>query len=246
MMHYVAIAALCVLVYFLGVGALDRYRTDTYHGPQVAISAPTPSPAGKLAQYGAEAMNSVALAEALHNRDVQLSAAQQTIASAVSAYTGATARMAGALTAGLTQGPPKAQVITIQTKAEPTASFTVPSPSPNDDAIKRDLKEVLAQTTVNAKVDTSVNVSYQDKPFSPFSAAYTSDGASGAAVRLAHTRGLDLNGLALVNKGKPEVGFDVEHIFKGTSAGIGIGATYNSGEHRTGVQATVHIHIGSN
>lgn len=245
LMHYASVGLLLVLVYFLGSSLMTQYQVHAYHGPQVVAVAPTPSGVGVPAQAIASAMNSTALAAALRGQAVQLNATQQTISSAVSSFTGAAARMSGAFAYGVTQGPPKVEVVTVATKAAPNATFTVASPGPNDDAIKRDMEEVLATTVVHAQVDTTVNVGFQSRPYSPFSAVYSSDGGSGVAFRLHHAPALDLNALALVHKNKPEVGFDFEHILKGTEAGVGLGATYNFYEHQATVQALVHIHMGN-
>lgn len=241
LMHYVCIALLVVLGYFVAASLLDH--AHTYSGPQVVVAQPTPNAVGRVADGIADAAKNVALSAALRGEAVQLSAAQQTIANAVSAYTGASARMAGALAAGLTQGPPKRQVVTVSTVAGKQATFTVPTPGPSDDNIKRDMKEVLSTTTVNANVDTHVTVGWENKPMSPISAAYTSDGGSGAAWTIHKAPALSLNLLALVNKGKPEVGFNFEHILKNTSAGIGVGAAYNSGTRKIDPLVTVQIHF---
>lgn len=238
--HYAAIGVLLCLTYFLGSSLIDQMHKTTYHGPQVVVTAPTPNAVGQVAQDVANLAEARQIYAAIHGENIQLSAAQQTVANAVSAFTGASSRMAGAAAAGLTTAPPQRQVIEVTSKTD-SAKFA-PSPASNDDAIKRDLKEVLATTALNVHSHTDVNVKWEDKKFSPVSAVYGSDGGSGLGISLHKAPALSLNALGLVSKGKPEVGFDFEHIFKGTSAGLGVGAVYNLGGHRTSVEATVHFH----
>jgi hypothetical protein len=238
LLHYVCIGLLIVLLYFVGAALLDHAHPVT----GTVVAQPTADPKVQAAQVLAQALTNANLASAVNGQNVALSAAQQTVASAVQAYTGADARIAGAIAAGLTQGPPQRQVVTASTSVG-NGAYVPPSPGPNDDAIQRDMKTVLAETPVKVDATTKVQVSWEDVPFSPISAVYTSDGASGIGWTVHKAPALEVNLLGLTNKGALEPGFDIEHIIKGTSLGLGLGATYDMRSHKVDPQLAVHIHF---
>ena len=226
--HYAGVAVLMLAAYFLIVaplvGALERRQ---FVPNAISVSQPTPAPQARAAEIIAQALKDKALADAIAGRAADLSLGQSTIANTIAQATGINSRLAAALAEGLTRPSPKVQVIDIATKA--TSTVTPPPIIQTDDAIKRDLKEVLAETTIKTDVKTSVNVRWEDKPLGPIFAVYGSDGSSGIGFRLHHTRLLDLDALGLTHNKKLEPGLGVDHTFKGTSASIGVGVAYDFG-----------------
>jgi len=241
--HYIGVCVVLIVAYFCLVSPFIRME-ETVHatGNQVSITQPMPSnKATQALDNLANAVKERALADALAGKSADLSAAQQTVANAISAASGADARLAGALAAGLTKPSPKVEVVTVSTK--PTAS-TSATAAATDSEIAKALKGVLADPNTKVHVETNVTVSWQDKPFSPIFTAYASDGSAGAGLTLKQSKYLDLDALVLANQDHSlEVGPGVEHIFKGTSAGIGADLTYNFHSHAVapGVYATIHF-----
>lgn len=245
MKHYIGIALILVVVYFVGSGLLSQYHDKVYHGPAVVVTQPTPKPGAEAAiQHVVDALKDKALSDALAGNAVALSASQQSIANALSQSTGISARMAGALAEGLTRPSPKVQVIDVGTHA--TSTLAPPPILANDDAIKRDMKEVLADTTIKTDVKTDVRVHWEDKPFSPIFTAYGNDGYAGLGYTLHRAPALSLDALVLAKPGVHrdiEAGVGVEHVFRGTSAGLGVAALYNINAHqpKVGVFAAIHF-----
>jgi hypothetical protein len=231
--HYAAVACLLVVVYFVTAGLMDRYKTDVLSGPHAVSTAPAPT--NQTLSDVANAIKDKAIADALSGRGVDLSIAQQSLANALTKATSINAELAGALAEGLTSGAPKVQTVTVNT------SVTPPPKLPTDDRIQADMKSVLASTTIK----TQVQVGWADKPYSPVFALYSSNGSTGVGYTLHSTPALNLDALLTVPTGsQPGLGFGVglEHIFRGTSAGLGVDATFNTAAHRVqyGVFAAVH------
>jgi len=229
--HYAGVAVLMLVAYFAIVapilGALERRH---YTPGTITATQPTPSPQTKSLEILAQAIKDKALADAVAGRAADLSLGQSTIANTISQATGLNSRLAAALAEGLTRPSPKVQVIDVATHA--TSTVTPPPIVQTDDAIKRDLKEVLAETTIKTDVKTSVDVRWEDKPLGPIFAVYASDGASGIGFRLNHTKLIDLNLLGMTRQKKLEPGIGIDHTFKGTSASIGVGAAYDFGQKK--------------
>ena len=103
----------------------------------------------------------------------------------------------------------------------------------------------MADTKLDTTVHTQVKVSWEDKPFSPIFAAYQNDGATGIGITLHQAPALSLDALGLIPTGSRSgvsLGLGLEHVFKGTSAGIGIDATFNTATRKPqfGIFAAIH------
>lgn len=240
--HWIGACLLCVVLYFIASSLIDQYHTKILSGPQVSISAPVPSnKATKALQTVSEAVKDVSLASALEGRVQALSESQNTLARTLQALKAG--KMAGGLAAGLSKASPKTQVISLGTEAKTV--LVGPAKASSDDAIEASLKKVLAETTLKTEVTSNVKVSYEDKPFSPIFAAYTSSGATGAGYTLHSAPALSLDALVLLPTGSSkgiDLGLGVEHIFKGTSAGLGIEAGYNFGRHAPSIGLFAAVH----
>lgn len=244
--HYFGIVCVVVALYFFVLAPFLKNQTDlaVLHGTHVTAvteSQPTNTATAAVGSL-VNALKDKALADAISGRMVDLSAAQSTIAKTISAGTGLNAQLAGALAEGLTRPTPKVQVLTVDTSA--TSKLAAATPAPTDDNIKADLKDVLndPSTNIHTTVETNVHVSYEDKPFSPIFAAYTGN-ESGIGYTFRKTQWVDLDGLALKTGDGFAGGIGVEHILKGTSAGIGLGALYDFSAHKPELRAFVAIHF---
>lgn len=205
--HYIGIAGLLVLAYFLFGKNLPQPGQTNSTGTVAKIVQTVKDPV---------------LAAALHHETLQLSEAQRTIDTLVQQVGHLNPKFSAALTTGLTRPHPTQEVITAHTDVR----WSPPPPAATDSQIKKDMKEVLAQTTVNAH--TTVDVKYQDKPTSPFFAAYATDGASGLGYSIVRKPRLSLDLLVLGSTDKgSEFGPGVSHDIKGTDANLGIAALYN-------------------
>lgn len=241
-LHYVGIAVLLLLGYFLVSDLLAKHPVQHLTGPDVVSVQPTPpNRASQALEKLADALKEKALSDALSGRISDLSAAQSTVAGVISQGTGLNSRMAAALAAGLTQPAPQRQVIEVRTQA--TSKVTPPPVELTDDIIKRDLKEVLADTTIKTDVHTAVDVKWEDKPLSPIFAAYGASGASGAGYTLHRSSAFDVDLLGLKTARSIEIGAGLEHRFKGTSAGLGIGVFEDLGVHRTRAELFAAVHF---
>ena len=249
--HYFGVCLVLIVLlvggYFVGSHLIAEYKDHgvATNGPVAVVTQPTPSSVSEhVADVIAQALKDKALADAVAGRAADLSTAQQTVANAVSTLTGINSRLAGAVTLGLTQPSPKVQVVEVQSKT--AAALAPPTAAPNDDQIQRDMKSVLADTTIKTETQTQVNVKWEDKPFSPFFAAYNSDGTSGLGYTFHKTPALNLDALVFVGptgQKRTEAGIGLEHIIKSTSAGVGVDTTYDfTNKHeRFGVYAAVHF-----
>lgn len=222
--HYACVAALVIVAYFFVLSPI----LSIFH-PAGAAGVAAPTTVTKIAQTIATVAKSTALQAALTGQNVQLSAAQTTVSKAISGVTGASAQLAGAFAAGLTKPAPTQEVITASSTV--VAKASPPPAAATDDQIKRDLKEVLAETTLKTDVATTVAVTYAPKPYSPVFAAYSSDGASGAGITVRKAGPFNLDLLALIRKSTIEPGAGADYIIKGTSASIGVAALYDTAAH---------------
>jgi hypothetical protein len=226
--HYAAVGVLMIVLYFTAIGPIIRHFETKSLGPTATVFVqPTPSGAAAVTATLVAALKEKALADAVSGRIADLSAAQSTIANTISSATGVSGQMAAALAAGLTAGPPQRQVVEVATTA--TAKVTPPPTLATDTDIQRDLKAVLADTTIKTDVTTHVDVKWEDKPISPIFAVYAQTGASGIGYTLRKEPGLDLDALSLIQNKSFVPGIGIDHTFKGTSASVGLGVTYNFG-----------------
>ena len=242
--HYFGVCLVLLVLYGIGSALIEQYHGKVLTGPQVAVTAPQPQNAStKAIEDLAAAMKDKSVADALAGRAADLSASQSTIANALSKATGLNAALSGALAEGLTRPAPKVQVLQVGTDTQ--THLVAPAKAQDDDSIKADLKDVLAHTKLEQDVHTTVAVKWDEKPFSPIFALYQNDGSSGIGLTLKRFPLYSIDALATVPSGdRPGVaaGLGLEHIFKGTSAGIGVDARYNFALHGMQYGLFVGVH----
>lgn len=217
--HYIGIACLLLLAYFLFAPLADK-AISAYALKGQAVAVATQAPGNTAVSTIADAAKDTVLEAALSHQAVQLSAAQQTIAN-LAEQAGANKVFASGLAAGLTRPAPAVQTISVGTKAH-----FVPSPAPDDSQIVADVKKAMAQTPL--RVDNHVTVDWKDKPTSPFFAAYNFDGATGVGYTFRKAPFLNADALLMAkSQGGTDLGVGVDHILKGTAASIGLDLTYS-------------------
>lgn len=238
--HYIGVCVVLIVAYFCLIAPFTRmYETTHASGSQVSVTQPVP--ANKTTQaieVLAQALKDKALADAVAGHAADLSASQQTIAKEIQSATGLNAQLAAALAEGLTRPSPKVQVITVATK--PTAGTSTTAVT--NDAIQADMATVLNDPKTKVHVDTNVTVSWQDKPMSPFFAAYATRGA-GVGYAFKQTKYLNADLLFLTSKYGQQAGAGVDHVFKGTSASVGVAGLYNFQSHHVDPSVFVGIHF---
>lgn len=226
--HYLGIAGIILLVYFLAAPHLFKLEQTVHaQGPQVVVIQPTPHPGlASVADTAADASKSTALSAALKNDAIQLSFAQSTIAHLSQQVLGLNAKFASAGVAGATAGSPKVQAIQVTSKA----SFSPAPVLPTDDQIVKDVKQGISESTVHVQND--VKVTWEDKPRSPIYAAYTSSGYSGAGWTIRRTPAVNLSVLGLTNgNGSTYLGVGLTHDIKNTSLTAGVAGLYDLRRH---------------
>lgn len=247
--HYIGAAILiavsCLAVYFFILAPMFKHQEQmaVLHGNDVKTPLSTQPANAQAAALGrvADALKEKALTDALSGRISDLSAAQSTVASTIASSTGLNSQMSAALAEGLTRGAPKQQVIRVETA--PLAPTSAATPGPSDSNIKADMLAVLNDPQTKVHVDSTIKISYEDKPFSPVFAAYSSSG-SGIGYTLRHTKALDLDALALKTRANGiEPGVGVEHVIKGTSAGLGLFAGYDLKAHAPQAGLFISVHL---
>lgn len=243
--HYLGVCLVLVVAYFTIVAPILKHMEDTTHGSGPTVSVVQPTPSSKIAQVVgnvATAVSDRSTLAALTNQVIQLSAAQQTVSSALQRATGLNAKLSAALTQGLTTGSPKQQVVTVASST--SSKLVAATPGPSDDQIQRDLKTVLndPSTHIANTGKTDVTVHWEDKPPSPFFAHYSSDGSSGIGYTFRHYRGFDLDGLFGVTNTGSELGVGIEHPIHGTVAGVGVHTSLDLHSHSTKVGVYFAIH----
>lgn len=240
--HYLGVAVLILVAYFFLVAPFFKHQEYmALHGNNVSVTQPVPtSKAEKLLEDLAAAAKSNELSAALQGQTVQTSAASQAVATAITQVTGANAELANALAAGLLKPPPKVEVITVGTK--PTAGTSTTALT--NGQIQSDMAHVLNDPNTKVHVDTTVHVTWEDKPFSPFFAVYTSNAAAGMGYTIRGSKPLDLDALLLRSKqGNTQAGIGVSHLFHGTSASIGLDGAYDFTTKRVVPSIYVGVHF---
>lgn len=225
--HWVgALLAIVAVGLFIVNPILARMDSTHLSGPSVTVTQPqAKNSTTRAADTAATLIKDQAVIAALQHQVLQLSAGQQAIAR-VAEQAGASANVAAGLAYGLTKPSPKVQVVTVGTTSN--SKLVAPAPALTDDQIERSLKKVISETTIKNDTHTTVDINWQDKPLSPILTAYNSDGAAGAGLTLKKGPVLNLDALVFTKANAFEVGVGAEHIFRGTSAGLGVDTTFNT------------------
>jgi len=240
LLHYGGICAVILVAYFALVAPFLRHEEIINAQNAVRITEPTPSKQAALLNQLIEALKNKDIYAAMQGNAAQQSAASQAVATAISDVTGANAKLADALAAGLLKPSPKTQVITVANKPTAGTSTTAETNS----QIKKDLAAVLNDPKTKVHVTSDIRVTYEDRPFSPVFAVYDAHNRSGLGYTLKGSKPLDLDALLMKDSGNGlALGSGVEHVFRGTSAGVGVGVVYDFGLHKPTPVLYVGVHF---